>query len=166
MRRLTLVRHARAEAGQPGGTDFDRHLDRRGLVEAADLAYRLAAAGLLPDIVLASPAPRALDTAQILARELRLPAGRLEEEPVLYLADPDVILERVRRLPVAACHVLVVGHNPGISDCARHIARDAFLPELPTAGACSIALAATDWDSAPDAAPAEVFLEPARVAAS
>jgi phosphohistidine phosphatase len=160
--RLTLVRHARAEAKPAGGTDFDRHLDRRGLVEAADLAHRLLAAGLVPDLLVASPAPRALVTAQIVAREMHLAATRVEEDAALYLAEPELLLERIGRLPDDATHAMIVAHNPGITELARQLADDVTLPELPTAGACSVVLDIPRWDAVTAAAPIEVYLEPAR----
>ena len=93
MRRLTLVRHAKSDTSLPGQQDWDRVLDRRGQHDAPEMARRLRARKLKPDLILSSPAVRALSTASIMARELKVPAERIAQDERLYLADPKRILE-------------------------------------------------------------------------
>ena len=73
MKRLTLVRHGQAEWKEATVADFDRPLTRRGLAEAADMARRLRVQEHdPPGLILASPAQRAVQTAEVFARELGL----------------------------------------------------------------------------------------------
>jgi phosphohistidine phosphatase SixA len=120
---LILMRHAQALPAALGATDFERPLSAPGRAAAAQAARRLAAAGVRVERVLYSPARRTRETAMILARELELDSAALEPVPELYSASPPVIREVIGRHRGAAANVMVVGHNPGISDFGRELGR-------------------------------------------
>jgi phosphohistidine phosphatase len=145
MRRLTLVRHAKADTPLPGQQDWDRVLDRRGQLDAPEMARRLRSRKLKPDLVLSSPAVRALSTASIMARELKVHADRIAQDERLYLADPKRIMEVVRELGGTAQHVMVFGHNPGITDCANRLSAGDHIDTLPTSGVFTARFAVDDW---------------------
>ena len=136
-RRLTLVRHAKADTALPGQQDWDRVLDRRGQLDAPEMARRLRSRKLKPDLILSSPAVRALSTASIMARELK--------DERLYLADPKRIVEVVRELGGDAQHVMVFAHNPGITDCANKLSAGEHIDTLPTCGVFTARFAVDDW---------------------
>ena len=92
-RRLTLVRHAKSDWSLPGQQDWDRVLNKRGQQDAPEMARRLRSRKLKPDLMLSSPAVRALTTASVMARELRVPAERIAADERLYLADPAAIVQ-------------------------------------------------------------------------
>src|SRR5471030_1095380 len=96
MKRLTLVRHAHAKVQDPPITDFERPLSRRGRSEAKATALQLLEQELVPDLMIASPARRTLQTAEILARELHVADRHLREDESLYLAAADGILNVIR----------------------------------------------------------------------
>ena len=145
MRRLTLVRHAKADTSLPGQQDWDRVLDRRGQHDAPEMARRLRSRKLKPDLILSSPAVRALSTASIMARELKVHADRIAQDERLYLADPKRILEVVRELGGDAQHVMVFAHNPGITDCANKLSAGEQIDTLPTCGVFTACFAVSDW---------------------
>lgn len=145
MRRLTLVRHAKADASLPGQQDWDRVLDRRGQQDAPEMARRLRSRKLKPDLILSSPAVRALSTASIMARELKVPADRIAQDERLYLADPKRILEVIHELGGDAKHVMVFAHNPGITDCANRLSAGDHIDTLPTCGIFTACFAVDDW---------------------
>jgi phosphohistidine phosphatase len=145
MRRLTLVRHAKADTSLPGQQDWDRVLDRRGQHDAPEMARRLRSRKLKPDLILSSPAVRALSTASIMARELKVHADRIAQDERLYLADPKRILEVVRELGGDAQHVMVFAHNPGITDCANKLSAGERIDTLPTCGVFTACFAVADW---------------------
>ncbi|HEY6926103.1 MAG TPA: histidine phosphatase family protein, partial [Steroidobacteraceae bacterium] len=72
MKRLTLMRHGDAQWKDPEVADFVRPLNRRGSGESEAMGRRLSELTLLPDLIIASPARRAQQTAEIVARELTL----------------------------------------------------------------------------------------------
>ena len=148
MRCLTLIRHAHAEAERAGIKDFDRSLSETGVREARAAALKLAAENPQVDLILSSPAVRALQTAQIFARALAYPEPRIGTDASLYLASPDAILAALEDIEDAVRHVLVFGHNPGISILARQLSANSRMPELNTAGVFSIQLTLPSWAEA------------------
>lgn len=101
---------------------------------------------LYPQRILVSPAARALHTAQIFARELELPGSALVRVDALYLAPPEVILAAIAEVSKDIERVMVVGHNPGISELARQLAPDTMTAELGTAACCTLVVRQKNWD--------------------
>jgi phosphohistidine phosphatase len=139
VKRLLLLRHAHAEAAQ-GLADIDRPLSPRGRAEALDAAQSIALAELACDAVLSSPAVRARETAVIVATQLDL-VEALKFEPALYLGSPEALLGPLRRSADSLNTVLVVGHNPGLSELAQSFNGTAARVDMRTAGLCAITFA-------------------------
>jgi phosphohistidine phosphatase len=132
MRRVTLVRHAQAAGAPAGGRDFDRPLNDPGIAEARAAAMALAAALPVPDLLVASAAVRTLQTARLLHEQV-FAATPLVTEQSLYLATAEVLFDYLRGLDDRFTSVLVVGHNPGISDCCALLAGNGRTVNLGTA---------------------------------
>jgi phosphohistidine phosphatase len=144
-KRLTLIRHANAE--QDGDLrDFDRPLSRKGWGEARDVAERFLARGLKPDLILTSAAVRTRETAEAFIKVLGVPARLLQADDTLYLADGEHIMGTIRAVGPRVAHLMVIGHNPGISAAAIALAPEAVTADLPTCGALTMALDCTTWD--------------------
>jgi phosphohistidine phosphatase len=143
--RLTLLRHAKTEAQHSGQEDWDRTLEPRGQKDAPEMARRLRERKLKPDLVLSSPAVRALTTAQIFARELHLAAPKLQQDERLYLASPKVLKEVIRELGGKAPHLMIVGHNPGLTEFADRICAERGLDNLPTCAIYTLEFEIEDW---------------------
>jgi phosphohistidine phosphatase len=145
VRRLLLLRHASAARGAP---DAARALDARGRAEAERIAARLAGLGAPPAAALCSPARRARETFEAVRRALD-PAPALRLEDALYLASPSAILAVLGGLAPAVESALVVGHNPGLEDLARALARagDPVLRRALRSGLAPAALAVLDVDA-------------------
>lgn len=151
MKRVTLLRHGHA-APQAEGGDFFRPLDEFGRAEAARSAAAIAAACGAPDSMLASAAVRTRQTAMIVREhwgaipESALP---LVFERNLYHAEWTSLLQSLQDTAPSVSHLLLVGHNPGISDLAlrwsgrfaEHAAFRGFAP----AGWCSAVFDISDW---------------------
>jgi phosphohistidine phosphatase len=145
MKRLTLVRHAHAKVQAAAVADFERPLSRRGKAEAKATALSLFEAGLLPDILIASPARRTLQTAEILARELQIAERHVRCDEVLYLATPDVLLNVIHATGPRIEHLMIIGHNPGVTALANTLAPQAKLGEFATAAACTMDFDVRAW---------------------
>jgi phosphohistidine phosphatase len=120
--RLVLVRHAEAASGEP---DELRSLTEEGRAQARALGERLRADGIVPDVVLTSPLPRARETAAALG------FGTPEPDQAL---GPGASADDVREAVTGRGDtVLVVGHQP---DCGRVAAElgDGVEPPFPPAG--------------------------------
>ena len=147
MKTLLLLRHSKAGAGAP---DRDRGLTGRGRRQAAAAGRYLAAEGLLPDFVICSDARRTRETLDGLGLD---EGASLHFTPELYDGHVPELLDLVRGIEDAGVsRVLVIGHNPTISDAGRWLAREgdpAALSRLglgmPTSGLAVLKFEAADW---------------------
>jgi len=144
-KRLSLVRHANAEQDSDV-RDFERPLSRKGRGEAEDMARRFLERALVPDLIVASAAVRTRETAEIFARVLNVPPRLLQADDSLYLADGDHILASIRAVGPRVGHLMVIGHNPGISAAAISLAPEAINTDLPTCGTLTMSVSCARWD--------------------
>ena len=145
MRILTLVRHAKSSRDYPELSDFERPLNNRGRKEAPLIAARLRKADVKPDLLISSPATRAITTARIFAEELNLHLDEIVLNPHIYEASAWTLLHIVRSLPPEPEDVMLFGHNPGISNFAHDLCKDCPFDEMDTASSVRIELPARGW---------------------
>ena len=128
MRRLFLIRHAKAEPNVGRG-DYERRLTGRGRDDAKRVAAALAARRVLPDILIHSGAARAKETAEIFAAAWR---GKVElkEDAGLYDASLATLLAHTRALADEHKRVGLVGHNPGLGELAMALTVSGAEPEV------------------------------------
>ncbi|MEO0424000.1 MAG: histidine phosphatase family protein [Pseudomonadota bacterium] len=147
-RRLLIVRHAQAAREPPGGgPDKARPLSDHGEHEARLAGGRLQARGIVPDLILASPAVRAASTARIIAERLRYDPDTIQLELAIYNASRTTLLELLSDTDDAISVVAIVGHNPGLSELASSLSVEP-VAGLPTCGIVGLALPQLqDWAS-------------------
>jgi phosphohistidine phosphatase len=153
------MRHADARWKDSALSDLERPLNRRGTNAAESMARRLLELELIPDLVLVSPARRTQQTAEIVARALALPARRVRGEENLYLASAPDLLKIAQRTGPRVMHLLVVAHNPGVSELVQILVPQSDSTGLTTAGLCSISFECSDWPGICAAAVREVQRE-------
>jgi phosphohistidine phosphatase len=133
-RELIIMRHAKTE--QTAGSDRARKLTSRGRADSRAAGRWLVENGFAPEVVLTSPAARALGTADIVCAELGTrPELRTVDD--LYGASPAETVEILSSLDPTVRSALVVGHNPTMGALAHRLQEDpesSWPPHLPTAG--------------------------------
>jgi phosphohistidine phosphatase len=144
-KRLTLVRHANAEQDSDV-RDFERPLSRKGQNEALEMARRFLERSLVPDLILASAATRTRETAETFAKVLGVAPRLLQADDSLYLAEGDYILSAIRAVGPRVGHLMVIGHNPGISAAAISLAPEAITNDLPTCGTLTMSVGCATWN--------------------
>jgi phosphohistidine phosphatase len=152
MRRLLLLRHAKAERLHPGGQDHDRILTERGRADAKKLGAFLARHAFVPDRALVSTAARTRETWTLIASAFaKAPPVSLEDG--VYNASPPAILQAIKSTGAEIGTLLVIGHNPGIQELAAMLiasgdidARERLGEEFPTSALAAISFAAEEWD--------------------
>jgi phosphohistidine phosphatase SixA len=118
------MRHAEAQAATVGGDDFTRPLTRAGRLAAESAAERLGAAPSPPALIWHSPALRTAATAALVAARLGLPASCVLAVPVVYLANGKA-LQALLAPSEQRDHLLLIGHNPGVSELLQLLDADA-----------------------------------------
>ena len=122
IRELLVLRHGKSD-WKMSVRDFDRPLAPRGRKASKRIGRVLLEQGLLPDLVLTSPALRARQTAERVCRFAGVEAARIAWEPAIYEAELETLLEVLSLVPESARRVLVVGHNPGFDELVRHLGK-------------------------------------------
>ena len=142
MRRLFLIRHAKAEPGI-GQDDYERALTDRGRNDARRIASALAGHERLPEVLVHSGALRTLQTAEIFAAQWPRRV-ELQEEIALYDATQAMLFARAQALSDSVESVGFVAHNPGIGELAANLAGYGSSPELRRLGikypTCAVAV--------------------------
>jgi phosphohistidine phosphatase len=144
MKYLALLRHAKSSWKDPAREDFDRPLNRRGRQDAPLMGQRLAALGEHPDMIISSPARRARKTARLVAAALPYEKSAIRYDACIYEADLDTLFGLVNHLDNAWQAVMLVGHNPGLTELANTLA-PFRLGNLVTGSVVKFAFATDSW---------------------
>lgn len=144
MKQLILIRHGKSDWGNSHLSDFDRPLNARGHRNAPEMAQRILDKDQVPQLLVSSPALRALTTAKHFAQVWQIPADQIQTDMGIYNANAIALLKIVNRFDNQYDSIAVFGHNPGFTDLANYIS-DADIYDLPTCGIVSLAFYTEDW---------------------
>jgi len=156
MKTLFLVRHAKSSRDDPALPDKERPLNDRGRRDAPRMGERLAKEGVKPDLIVSSPAVRALTTAELFAKKLDYKLKDIVVEKRLYAAAPDDLLELIRELGDKAKHVMLFGHNPEFADLAHRLSNE--VTEMPTCAVAEFKFDTKSWSDVGTQTPGKVKL--------
>ena len=132
MRKLILLRHAKSSWKDTSLDDFDRPLNRRGKKDAPIMAHKLAMRKIKIDLTISSPANRTIETAKIFANILGCESKIIFNDK-LYEASYKEILSVINLIDDKYQNVLLVCHNPGITNLVNYIS-DYFIENISTSG--------------------------------
>ncbi len=144
MKTLFLVRHAKSSWAEADLGDRERPLAERGRRDAPAMGRHLHKLGARVDLMVSSPALRALSTARLLARQLGYPRREIAVEERLYPGTPAQLLRVIHRLETRLRHVMLIGHNPGMSELAHGFAGE--ITHLPTCAVAELRFEADTWN--------------------
>ena len=129
-----------------GSLDHQRPLSKRGKRDVPFMGALLKARAVHPDLIVASDARRALDTAIPIAETLGIDPSAILLESTLYHATDACILDLVKSLDAGWQQVMIVGHNPGLHEFVnRFIASP--IPHLPTTGIVELQFKIDTWQA-------------------
>lgn len=144
MKTLYLLRHAKSSWAIPGQKDYDRPLNDRGIRDAPEMGGRMRERGFEVDLVVSSPAERALRTAIAVCDELGLDPESVVQDRQIYLAGSAKLLQLISFFDESKSGALLVAHNPALTDLANELAH-ASIDNIPTSGLVSITLPVQYW---------------------
>ncbi len=153
MKTLLLLRHAKASRDDSQLPDHDRPLKSRGKEDARLMGRRLREAKLVPTLIVSSSARRARKTASKVAKQLEY-SRAIELTDRLYLATPQDHREVVCALPDAEDCVMLVGHNPGMSQFLNELAH--ISTELATSELAQLKMPIKRWSDLTNGQQAEL----------
>jgi phosphohistidine phosphatase len=157
MKTLFLVRHAKSSRDDPSLPDRIRPLDDRGRQDAPKMGKRLAKRDVKPDLVVSSPALRALTTAQLIAEEVGYKRKDIVVDDRLYASNPDDLLAVIRELDKKLDRVMLVGHNPEFTDLAHRLSSEII--DMPTSAVAEISFDTKAWSDVGEIEPARAMLD-------
>ena len=133
--RIYLVRHGDAVPEEDAGSDRDRWLSSRGREAARVLGRLLREQSIAPDVILSSPLPRAVQTAELLAASLDYLGTVVALRCLEPAAQPRVATSAILG---AGGSVIVVSHEPAISTLGAFLLGVTAFPQFRTAQCCAI----------------------------
>lgn len=143
-KKLLLVRHGKSEWGNAHLADFDRPLNPRGHRNAPEMAARLLQRNLVPQLIVSSPAVRAVTTARHFVQAWKKSSEQIKEEPSIYEASVATLLKLINKFDNKSDYIAIFGHNPGFTDLANYLS-DADIYNIPTCGTVLIEFEIDDW---------------------
>ena len=145
MKQLILIRHAKSDWNDPAQKDFYRPLNNRGHMNAPEMAQRLVKRGIIPQLIVSSPAMRAQTTAKYFAEALGIKKSEIQKEQVIYEASPSSLLKVINQLDNRHNLVALFGHNPGLTTIAVNLC-GADIYNIPTCGMVLIEFPFDSWE--------------------
>ena len=157
MKTLFLIRHAKSSWGDTALPDKDRPLNDRGKRDAPKMGKRLAERDVNPDLILSSPAMRALTTAQIIAKKLDYKLKNIVVDDRLYASGAHDLLDVIHELGDKLERVMFFGHNPELTELAHRLSSE--ISRMPTCAVAEFTFDAKSWSAIGKARPARVALD-------
>lgn len=143
-RNLTLVRHAKSSWDDTSLQDFERPLNKRGFENAPMMGKRLVAGDCKVDTIISSPARRAVTTAGMIAAEIGFDNNKILQNPSMYAAGLNTLVEVITGIDDDFQHAMLVGHNPGFTQLCNYLC-EARIDNMPTCGIARIEFDADTW---------------------
>ncbi len=141
---LYLVRHAKSSWSDASLTDRDRPLNRRGRKSAPEMGRRLAEQGHQPDLIISSPARRAVSTAKKIAKELAFEKSEIVTDESMYFSGTGSMVSMLENLDDRYQNVMIVGHNPAMTSLLN-IFSEAPVDNMPTCAVAVLSFDMTSW---------------------
>ncbi len=158
MKRLYLARHAKSSWEEEWLDDFERPLNERGKRDAPMMGEVLKDLGVKPDVLVTSPAARAVATARILARILEYPLEKIRYRERLYEAGNRDFVDAIATLDDEHESAMLIGHNPTLTSVANMLT-GAGIENVPTAGVVGIGFDEDSWIPASEQGGRLLFFE-------
>lgn len=172
MRRLLLLRHAKAERSHSGGRDHERHLADRGRDDAPRVGAYISRHDFVPDKAVVSTSTRTRETWKLVAGAMESgPEAEFDER--IYEASAKALLDVVKETDSSVNTLLLVGHNPGMQELATMLVatgdvdtRQRLKEAFPTSALAVIEFKLKDWSKVhPQSGRLERFIDRHSIAA-
>jgi len=144
MKTLLLVRHAKSSWNNSEISDIDRPLKGSGVKNAIAVSEKLKSLHIAPDIIISSPAVRAMTTALIFARVLKYQYNRIDINEIAYDFSKDALLPLLRNIDDKYDVAMLVGHDPALTMLLNDLTGKE-LEKIPTSSVAEIKFRVKHW---------------------
>ena len=139
------MRHAKSSWDDSSLRDFDRPLNKRGKKDAPRMGAYLNEIGMIPDMIVSSPATRAQATILGVIGELGLKQSVITWNEDLYYGSSDAYLTAIRSADDSVTTVMTVGHNPMTESAMETLSDKLFHNHVPTAAIACFEVNVDSW---------------------
>lgn len=155
-RTLVVVRHAKSSWADAMQSDYDRPLNSRGEHDAPMMGERFKKKNIIPDLIIASTAKRAAQTAKKIAKAIGYDTDKIQWVEELYHCSPPVLERAVMGADKEVKTLFIVAHNPGVTEFVNSFSDTFRIDDMPTCGMLATHITLDDWKDFP-AAEKQVF---------
>ena len=145
MKELVILRHAKSNRTY-GVNDINRPLSQLGIERIQKKSHQKSEFFINTEVIISSPAIRALHTAIIVIRELGISMEKLIIDEQLYTFSGFSIIDYVYALDERWSKVVLVGHNPAFTEVINHFS-DVSINRLKTSGFAKISFNEDQWSN-------------------
>lgn len=142
---IYLIRHAKSSHEHPDLADFDRPLAKKGHGDAKTMAESLKKRGISPDLIITSPARRAIQTAEYFKDALYKDCYKVELASSIYRCNPITLVNHIMKVSDDKSEVMIFAHNPAITRAANYFQIDTMFSDIPTSGIVAIKFNTDSW---------------------
>jgi len=139
------MRHAKSSWDEPFNSDLERGLKKRGYEDILLISKELRKRGVKANLIISSPAKRALITAEIAAAFLRYEIEDIKVDKRLYFEGTNKILQTIKEVDNKIDSLIIVGHNPDFTEFINSYS-NLTIDNLPTSGVVKLEFKG-DWSS-------------------
>jgi phosphohistidine phosphatase len=141
---LLIMRHGKSSWQKAGEDDFTRALLPLGVERTEIVGKQLLKERVLPQIIISSPAERAVRTAFCLADTIKLNHDAISTNESLYFKTVNDYFDALYSAPEDVSKIMIVGHNPMITEFANFFLSQK-IDNLPTSGILALESDADNW---------------------
>ncbi len=131
--KLWIIRHAKSSWDQPGLSDFDRPLNKRGRRDGPVMQAWLKRQDCLPQWIISSDSNRTRETSEYVQAALNSSVPVIFSHQ-LYLPSLYNILDAIAETPSEITSLAVISHNPASTQIINWLAGKTVIDNLPTLG--------------------------------
>jgi len=145
MKTLFITRHAKSSWEHPVLSDLERPVIENGVIKTRKIIDFFIQKKITVDMIMCSHATRAIETAYLLADGFNYPREHIDINPNLYECSEESLLNEVLALPNNKDNIIIIGHNPALTQFANFFLRQK-IDFLPTSAVVSISFDTTQWE--------------------
>ena len=156
MKTLYLIRHAKSDWNNTGLSDFNRPLNKRGKNNAPLMGKKFNELNPCIDLIISSPAKRALQTVKMISKELQYEYDSIQFDKSIYHSSYTNLNEIINNINNTINTLVIVGHNPGLTNLSNYLTNN-YIDNIVTCGIVKIELEIDNWNEIIEGIGSKVF---------